>query len=118
VPDFKYLDRNLLYAAVTEGVKNLEVTAYLDSILEFVVPDGGDSNYLAKLRSSWVSTRRQTEILQEFAPATGEISRDEELVRQCCDKLEKQVSFLYNQSPLAVLEAKMAEPLLTLQRQG
>jgi len=47
VPDFKYLDRNLLYAAVTEGVKNLEVTAYLDSILEFVVPDGGGSNYLA-----------------------------------------------------------------------
>jgi len=47
VPDFKYLDRNLLYAAVTEGSRIL-VTAYPDSILEFVVPDGGEgSNYLA-----------------------------------------------------------------------
>jgi len=38
----------------------------------------------------------EADILQEFAPATGEISRDEglRLVPQCCDKLEEQVSSL------------------------
>ncbi len=111
VPDFKYLDGDLLYAAVTEGVKSPEVRAYLDSILEFVVEDGGEgSNYLAKLRSSLGDYQTtEAEIRQEFAPATAQISRDEglRLVRQSCDKLEAQVSSLYCESPLAVLEAKI-----------
>ena len=115
MPDFKYLDGELLYAAVTEGVKSPKVTAYLDSILEFVVPDGGEgSKYLAKLRSSLGKYQTtETDILQEFAPASGEISRDEglRLVRQCCDKLEEQVSSLCEQPPLAVLEAKIEEKL-------
>lgn len=115
VPDFKYLDGELLYAAVTEGVKSPKVTAYLDSILEFVVQDGGEgSKYLAKLSSSLGEYQTtEADILQEFAPATGEISRDEglRLVRQCCDKLEEQVSSLCDQPPLAVLEAKIEEKL-------
>ena len=112
VPDFKYLDGDLLYAAVTEGVKSPEVKAYLDSILEFVIQDGGEgSKYLAKLRSSLGEYQTtEAEILQEFPTATAEISRDEglRLVRHCCDKLEEQVSSLYEQPPLAVLEAKIA----------
>ena len=111
VPDFKYLDGDLLYAAVTEGVKNPDVKAYLDSILEFVVQDGGEgSQYLAKLRSSLGEYQTtEAEILQEFPTVTAEISRDEglRLVRQCCDKLEKQVESLYDQPPLEVLEAKI-----------
>ena len=111
VPDFKYLDGDLLYAAVTEGVKNPDVKAYLDSILEFVVQDGGEgSQYLAKLRSSLGEYQTtEAEILQEFPTVTAEISRDEglRLVRQCCDKLEKQVESLYEQPPLEVLEAKI-----------
>lgn len=111
VPDFKYLDGDLLYAAVTEGVKSPEVTAYLDSILEFVVQDGGEgSKYLAKLRSSLGEYQTtEAEILREFAPSTPEIPKDEglRLVLQSCDKLEEQVSSLYDQPPLAVLEAKI-----------
>jgi carboxylate-amine ligase len=109
VPDFKYLDGDLLYAVVTEGVKHPAVRAYLDSLLEFVVQDGGEgAHYLAKLRSSLGEYQTtEADILQEFTTATGEISRDEglRLVLQSCDKLEEQVSSLYEQPPLAVLEA-------------
>lgn len=113
VPDFKYLDGDLLYAAVTEGVKSSQVKAYLDSVLAFVVKDGGEgSKYLAKLKSSLGEYQTtEAEILQEFTPASGEISKDEglRLVLQCCDKLEEQVSSFYEQPPLAVLEAKIEE---------
>ena len=113
VPDFKYLDGDLLYAAVTEGVKSSQVTYYLDSVLAFVVQDGGEgSKYLAKLKSSLGEYQTtEAEILQEFTPASGEISKDEglRLVLQCCDKLEEQVSSFYEQPPLAVLEAKIEE---------
>ncbi len=111
VPEFKYLDGDLLYAAVTEGVKSAEVKAYLNSILEFVVPDGGEgSKYLAKLKSALGEYQTtEAEILQEFPAATAEISRDEglRLVLMSCAKLEEQVSSLIDQPPLAVLEAKI-----------
>lgn len=110
VPDFNYLDGDLLYAAVTEGVKSVEVKAYLDSLFEFVIPDGGEgSHYLEKLRSSLGEYQTTEAELQQFQPPTGDISRDEglRLVLQCCDKLERQVSSFSNQPPLEVLEAKI-----------
>lgn len=98
VPNFKYLDGDLLYAAVTEGVRSAEVKAYLDSLLEFTIQDGGEgTHYLAKLKSALGEYQTtEAELLQEFQPTTGEISREEglRLVRQCCDKLESQVSSL------------------------
>ena len=110
VPDFDYLDGDLRYAAVTEGVKSAQVNAYLDSLIEFVIPDPAEgSHYLAKLRSSLGKYQTtEAEILQQFQPPSGEISRDEglRLVIQCCDKLEKQVSSS-KQPPLEVLEAKI-----------
>jgi carboxylate-amine ligase len=79
--------------------------------LEFVVQDGCEgAHYLAKLRSSLGEYQTtEADILQEFATATGEISRDEglRLVLQSCDKLEEQVSSLDEQPLLAVLEAKI-----------
>lgn len=110
VPEFNYLDGDLLYAAVTEGVKNSQVKAYLDSLFAFVIPDGGEgSHYLEKMRSSLGEYQTTEAELQQFQPPTGELSRDEglRLVLQCCDKLEKQVSSLSNQPPLEVLEAKI-----------
>jgi carboxylate-amine ligase len=111
VPDFEYLDGDLLYAAVTEGVRSVQVKDYLDSILEFVIQDGGEgSHYLAKFRSSLGEYQTtEADILQEFQPPTGEISQDEglRLVLKSCDKLEQQVSALSNESPLEVLEAKI-----------
>ena len=46
VPGFGYLGGELLRAAVTEGVDSQGVTAYADSVLEFV----GEEERLAKLR--------------------------------------------------------------------
>lgn len=102
VPDFKYLDGDLLYAAVSEGVESSEVVAYLDSIFEFAVAEGGDgSDYLASLKSS-LGTYQTTEaeILEKYFPTTEEISKEDglRLVRQCCDKLDQQVASL--ESPL------------------
>jgi len=106
VPDFHYLDGDLLYAAVTEGVKSAEVVAYLDSILDFAVQEGGEgSHYLKTLRSSLGQYQTtEAEILQDFFPTTEEISQENglRLVRQCCDKLEQQVAFL-EQSHLEML---------------
>ena len=72
--------------------------------------DGGEgSHYLAKLRSSLGEYQTtEAKLLQEFQPTTGEISRDEglRLVLESCDKLEQQVSSLYDQPGLEVLEAK------------
>lgn len=111
VPEFNYLDGDLLYAAHAEGVKSALVKDYLDSLLEFAIADNGEgSQYLVKLRSSLGEYQTtEAEILSEFQPATGELSRDEglRLVLHCCDKLEEQVYSLTNQPPLEVLEAEI-----------
>ena len=110
VPEFNYLDGDLLYATVTEGVKSTLVKDYLDSLLEFVIPDNGEgSQYLAKLRSSLGEYQTTEAELQQFQPPTGELSKDEglQLVLHCCDKLEEQVNLLTNQAPLKVLEAEI-----------
>ncbi|MBE9015061.1 glutamate--cysteine ligase [Chroococcidiopsidales cyanobacterium LEGE 13417] len=94
VPEFEYLDNDLLYAAVTEGVKNCEVKDYLDSLFEFATQDGENINLLTKFRSDLGEYQTtEAELLQEFQTSTGEISLDEglRLVRQSCDKLEQQV---------------------------
>lgn len=94
VPEFEYLDNDLLYAAVTEGVKNREVKDYLDSIFEFATQDGEGTNFLTKMRSDLGEYQTtEAELLQEFPTSTGVISPDEglRLVRQACDKLEQQV---------------------------
>lgn len=111
VPEFKYLNGDLLYAAATDGIRNPEVIAYIESILKFSAQgDGEGSEYLAKLSSN-LSQYRTTEakLLEEFAPTTADIPRDEglRLVRQACDRLEKQVSSLSDQPFLTVLEAEI-----------
>lgn len=95
VPEFKYLNGDLLYAAVTEGVKHPEVAAYLESILKFVLTEASEgSEYLAKLTlpiRDYQTT--EAEILRKYTPVTAQLSQDEGLllVREACDKLEEQV---------------------------
>lgn len=112
VPDFAYLNGELLYAAATEGVKNPQVKAYVDSILQFAIQDGGEgAKYLTKLRAELDRYQSiEAHILQEFTPATAKLSRDEglRLVRECCDKLEAQVSWLDTEHPLAALDEETA----------
>ncbi|HEY9847537.1 MAG TPA: glutamate-cysteine ligase family protein [Candidatus Caenarcaniphilales bacterium] len=98
VPDFKYLNGDLLYAAATEGVKSPEVTAYLDSLLAFSLTAGAQgAEYLKNLQSSTGEYQTtEANILQDFGPVTTQLSRDEglRLVRESCNKLEEQVAFL------------------------
>ncbi|MDZ8034046.1 glutamate-cysteine ligase family protein [Nostoc sp. DedSLP04] len=108
VPDFEYLNGELLYTSATEGIKNPKVRAYVDSILQFAIKDGGEgANFLLKL--SRHLDRYQTieaSILQEFTPTNTQLSLDVglRLVRSCCDKLEEQVSWIDIENPLATLD--------------
>lgn len=108
VPDFEFLNGDLLYAAVTEGVKHSQVKTYIDSILEFAIADGGEGQvYLNRLRQKLGQYETiESEILQKFTPATAELSREAglSLVRQCCDELELQVAALTGDNPLEILD--------------
>jgi gamma-glutamyl:cysteine ligase YbdK (ATP-grasp superfamily) len=96
VPGFGYLGGELLYAAVTEGVKSPEVTAYVDSVLEFV----GEAKRLVRLQQHRRSNGRypttEADIVQNYASDNGHLSEVEglRLVLEACDELEAQVSHL------------------------
>jgi len=94
VPGFGSLGGELLYAAVTGGVNDEAVAAYLDSILEFA---GVEDERLAILsrqrRTSGTYPTTEAGILEDYDSL---LSEDEglRLVLEACDELEDQVSHL------------------------
>src|SRR5215216_7308712 len=100
VPGFGYLGDKLLYAAVTGGVKSPEVTAYVDSVLEFA---GGDERLVTLRRRSSDDgyTTTEAKILEnyDYSSDDGRISREEglRLVVEACDELEAQASQLHRE---------------------
>ncbi|WP_225896570.1 glutamate--cysteine ligase [Amazonocrinis nigriterrae] len=108
VPDFEYLNGELLYTSATEGVKNPKVKAYVDSILQFAMRDTGEgAKFLAKLSQDLDHYQTiEAEILQEFIPTTAQLPLDAglRLVRECCDKLEAQISWIDQENPLTALD--------------
>ncbi len=98
VPEFDYLKNELLYAAVTEGIKNRLVKDYLDSIIEFSCQNDSEvGNYLSQFKTKLGEyTTTEAELLSKFATTTGTISQSDglALVRYCCDRLEEQVNHL------------------------
>jgi carboxylate-amine ligase len=97
VPDFKYLNGELLYQAVTEGTSSQEIRDYLDSILEFANSEGELSAALACFKDQQDNYRTtEAKLLEQFIPATEELSREAGLkvVRHCCDHFEAQVQKL------------------------
>lgn len=108
VPDFEYLNGELLYAAATEGTKRSEVTAYLDSLLQFAIEMKNEGTVYLKRLSATIGNYQTTEaeILEQFAPAMAELSREVGLavVRAACDKLETQVESLSRQPQFQMLE--------------
>lgn len=105
VPEFDYLNNELLHAAVTEGITNTAVKDYLDSILEFSCHSNSDrqaSNYLAQFKTKLGEyTTTEAQLLQDFPTTTGKISQADALalVRHCCDRLEDEVNSLSSQQP-------------------
>ena len=108
VPSFDYVNGDLLYAAATEGLKHPQVKAYVDSILQFAIADGGEgTKYLMKLRADLDQYQSiEAEILQAVTPTTAQLSREEGLclVQKYCDTLEAQVSWLDREYPLKALD--------------
>ncbi|WP_036478383.1 glutamate-cysteine ligase family protein [Myxosarcina sp. GI1] len=100
VPDFDYLNGELLYAAVTEGVNNAAVRDYLDSIVEFSFDRSELSDRLAHFKTALGEyTTTEAQLLNKFSTTTGEIDREDglALVRYCCDRLEEEVDYLCSQ---------------------
>lgn len=93
VPDFQYLNGELFYKAVTEGMNSPAIKIYLDSILAFAAASGSESQFKISLEEYQTT---EAKLLQKFAPTTAELSRDEglQMVRYCCDQLEDQVAVL------------------------
>jgi carboxylate-amine ligase len=103
VPEYEYLNGDLLYAAATEGVKSSAVAAYLESILKFaLIENSEEAEYLTKFSSpirDYQTT--ESEVWHDFAPATAQLAQEEglRLVRESCNKFAEQVESLYRQHP-------------------
>ena len=98
------MNGELLYAAVTEGIKNTAVKDYLDSILEFSCQDDSEvGHYLARFKTTLGEyTTTEAELLAKFPTTTGTISQADglALVRYCCDRFEEEVHHLKSE-PIA-----------------
>ena len=103
VPEFEYLNNELLYAAVTEGIESTLIRDYLDSILEFSCQNNSEvSDYLNQFKNNFGKyTTTEAQLLDKFPTTTGTISQSDglALVRHCCDRLEEEVAFLNSQQP-------------------
>lgn len=98
VPEFDYLNNELLYAAATEGIKDTAVKDYLDSILEFSCHNESEvCNYLSQFKTKIGEyTTTEAQLLARYHTTTGTISESDglALVRYCCDRLEEEVNYL------------------------
>lgn len=100
VPEFDYLNHELLYGAVTEGIGNAAVKDYLDSILEFSCDSDSEvSDYLSQFKTKLGTyTTTEAQLLKSFPTTTGTISPADglSLVRHCCDRLEEEINTFNN----------------------
>jgi hypothetical protein len=94
VPHFSYVSDELLGAAVTHGVLDQRIEAYLDSFVRFACayveePDLVES--LGCAGSGYKTT--EVEVLRSFPPFEATVSREQglRLVRLSCHRLREQV---------------------------
>lgn len=92
VPDFEGVGLELFHAAATEGTANPDVSAYLDSVLEFAAPDERRRKYTDHLKDEDGSYRTtEAEILQRLPEGSLTTEEGLGLVREACDRLEERV---------------------------
>ena len=96
VPNFSYLNGELLSAAVTRGVQDQSVEAYLDSIVKFASPYLERLELVEPLVSSGGYKTTEAEVLESFPTPKVSLTREEglSLVREACLRLKEQVSSL------------------------
>jgi hypothetical protein len=96
VPVFSYLNGDLLAAAVTRGVRDQRIEAYVDSVVRFASPYLERPELVGALGSSGMYETTESEILGSFPAPNVSVTRDQglSLVRESCRRLNEQVSSL------------------------
>jgi gamma-glutamyl:cysteine ligase YbdK (ATP-grasp superfamily) len=96
VPNFSYLSGELLRAAVTGGVQDRSVEAYVDSVVRFASPYLEVPELVGPLVSSGGYEITEHEILASFPTRDASVTQEEglSLVRQSCRRLDERVSSL------------------------
>jgi gamma-glutamyl:cysteine ligase YbdK (ATP-grasp superfamily) len=97
VPSFSYLNDELLGAAVTRGVLDQRIEAYLDSFVVFASAYLEEPELIESLRSSESYKTTEAEVLRSFPTLGSSVTRDQglSLVRESCRRLNEQVSALH-----------------------
>jgi carboxylate-amine ligase len=97
VPSFSYLNDELLGAAVTRGVLDQRIEAYLDSVVRFASAYLEEPEPIESLRSSESYKTTEAEVLRSFPTLGSSVTRDQglSLVRESCRRLNEQVSALH-----------------------
>src|SRR5215204_1222284 len=104
VPSFSYLNDELLGAAVTRGVLDQRIEAYLDSFVVFASAYLEEPELIESLKSSESYKTTEAEVLRSFPTLGSSVTRDQglSLVREACRRLTEQVSSLhrtYDETP-------------------
>jgi carboxylate-amine ligase len=96
VPTFSYLNGELLRAALTGGLLDRRVEAYVDSFVRFASPYLERPELLEPLGTSGNYKNTEHEILASFRPRGASLARDQglSLVREACGRIDEQVSSL------------------------
>jgi carboxylate-amine ligase len=96
VPNFSYLNGELLAAAVTRGVQDQRVEAYVDSFVRFASPYLERPEIVEPLVSSGGYKTTEAEVLNSFPTPKDSLTPEEglSLVRVACLRLKEQVSSL------------------------
>jgi len=104
VPIFSYLNGELLSAAVTRGVLDRRVEAYVDSVMRFASPYLESPDLVEPLGTAGSYRTTESEILASFADRGISLTRDQglSLVREACRRMDEQVTSLrrkYDETP-------------------
>jgi gamma-glutamyl:cysteine ligase YbdK (ATP-grasp superfamily) len=104
VPIFSYLNGELLSAAVTRGVLDRRVEAYVDSVMRFASPYLESPALVEPLGSSGSYRTTECEIVETFPDLGASLTREQglSLVRGVCSRMDEQVSSLrriYDETP-------------------
>ncbi len=93
VPTFSYVNGELLCAAVTGGLLDRRVEAYVDSVVRFASPYLERSELVAPLGTSGNYRNTESEILATIPHRGASLTRDQglSLVREACCRMDEQV---------------------------
>jgi hypothetical protein len=104
VPTFSYLNGELVRAAVTGGLLDRRVEAYVDSVVRFASPYLERPELVEPLGTSGTYKNTECEILATFPHRGASLTRYQglSLVREACGRTDEQVSSLrrrYDREP-------------------